>query len=389
MKKVVIVGGGLAGLSAARELERGGIRPLLIEKSNEVGGRVATEALDGYLLDVGFQVLLDSYPEIGLEWKRALDLAPYETGARIKMEGKWQVVANPFTHPSLFSQLPQGSLKGAAAVLASLLQKPQGQSTDAFINALSADQTWLDAFLKPFFRGVLLDPDLEAEASRYQMLLRFFLKGKACLPKKGMQAIPLWLKKQLKTTDVRCKTEAVSLEKNCLTLHTNETIEADFILLALPLPAMQKLLPGIPCVKSLSTTCDYFTLEKRLPKMDRFLWLDGSREAPVNNFSFPGEVQPSYSARDKPLLSATALSSPPSIEQVQDYLASELGVSIKALKPLKRYTIDHALPDQSRPPSLENFFEEHTFLAGEAVSPPSINDAIASGKKAAEKMLDI
>jgi phytoene dehydrogenase-like protein len=69
---VVIIGGGLAGLAAARRLHRAGVPWLLVEATDRLGGRVATDTVDGYLLDRGFQVLNTGYPRLGT----LLDVGP-------------------------------------------------------------------------------------------------------------------------------------------------------------------------------------------------------------------------------------------------------------------------------------------------------------------------
>ena len=60
---VVIIGGGLAGLTCAKILHADGTEFILLEGSDAVGGRVRTDEVDGFLLDRGFQVLLTAYPE--------------------------------------------------------------------------------------------------------------------------------------------------------------------------------------------------------------------------------------------------------------------------------------------------------------------------------------
>src|SRR5215207_9727422 len=60
--RTVVVGGGIAGLVCALELERAGHEVVLLEKEDDVGGRVRTTVVDGYTLDQGFQVLFTAYP---------------------------------------------------------------------------------------------------------------------------------------------------------------------------------------------------------------------------------------------------------------------------------------------------------------------------------------
>ena len=60
--EIYIVGAGVSGLIAAYELEKEGYKPTIVEKTSEVGGRVKTLSMNGFSLDLGFQVLLSAYP---------------------------------------------------------------------------------------------------------------------------------------------------------------------------------------------------------------------------------------------------------------------------------------------------------------------------------------
>ena len=72
-RPVVVVGAGLAGLSCAATLHEAGAPVVVIESGDDVGGRVRTDEVDGFLLDRGFQVLLTAYPE--LDRHRVVDRA--------------------------------------------------------------------------------------------------------------------------------------------------------------------------------------------------------------------------------------------------------------------------------------------------------------------------
>jgi hypothetical protein len=51
--RIVIVGGGLAGLVAATDLARSGLRPVLLEAASKLGGRAQTRVVDGFCFNQG------------------------------------------------------------------------------------------------------------------------------------------------------------------------------------------------------------------------------------------------------------------------------------------------------------------------------------------------
>jgi len=77
MKPVAIVGGGIAGLSAAHELKKAGIPFVLYEAGSRCGGVIHSIRRDGYLAELGPNSILETSPqikeliaELGLEKRR-------------------------------------------------------------------------------------------------------------------------------------------------------------------------------------------------------------------------------------------------------------------------------------------------------------------------------
>ncbi|MCM0620095.1 protoporphyrinogen oxidase [Nocardioides bruguierae] len=70
---VIVVGGGIAGLAAARELQQAGRSVLVLESSPRVGGKLRRERVAGHLVDVGAEAMLNRRPE-GVDLAAAVGL---------------------------------------------------------------------------------------------------------------------------------------------------------------------------------------------------------------------------------------------------------------------------------------------------------------------------
>ena len=93
---VVVVGAGLAGLSAAHHLAESGLDVLVVEAGDAVGGRIRTDEVDGFLLDRGFQLYNPAYPEGSRVLDhRGLDLKPFFAGAVLSTDDGPRWVADP------------------------------------------------------------------------------------------------------------------------------------------------------------------------------------------------------------------------------------------------------------------------------------------------------
>ncbi len=60
-RRVIVIGGGAAGLSAAWTLKKRGINAILLEANDRVGGRLGGDRVDGFCLDEGADFFCSSY----------------------------------------------------------------------------------------------------------------------------------------------------------------------------------------------------------------------------------------------------------------------------------------------------------------------------------------
>jgi len=68
----VIIGAGPAGLAAGYELARHGIRPIVLEKADKVGGISRTETFHGYNFDIGGHRFFTRIEQVDNLWRRML-----------------------------------------------------------------------------------------------------------------------------------------------------------------------------------------------------------------------------------------------------------------------------------------------------------------------------
>lgn len=410
-QRVIVVGAGLAGLCCARHLARAGISVLVLESGDEVGGRVRTEHVDGFLLDRGFQVLLTSYPEVQQVLDLdALRLQAYRAGALVRVQDRWHQFADPWRSPqSIFASLraPVGSfldklrvqrLKARACrgELHQLYARPE-QTTLEVLQEAGISSTMIDRFWRPFLGGVFLEEELRTSSRMFDFVFRMFATGKATLPAAGMGAIPAQIAEQLPSDSLRlnCRVSAVAADH--VTLESGEKLTASAVVLATEGTKQTELL-GEPYeeVEGRGVHCLHYAAN-RAPITSPILLLNGTGKGPINNMSFPSQVAPSYAPKDKTLVSVSVLDeaakgmSAAELElSVHDQLANWFGQQAESWRLVKNWHIKYALPETS-PTHLEPVQKpaQHSsgvYVCGDAYDTASIQGAMESGRRAAESI---
>ena len=417
-KDVLIVGAGLAGLNCARRLAEGGVASRIFEASDEVGGRVRTDQLEGFLLDRGFQVFLTAYPEArrALDYER-LSLRPFYSGALIRAGGEFVKFADPVRHPldgllTLFSsaagtvgdklRLGRLRLSTGEGAWEKLFRRPE-TTTLAALGAAGFSESLVEQFFRPFFGGVFLERELRTSSRMFEFTFRMFSSGVAALPAAGMGEIPRQLAARLAPGSVHLNAPVASVEAGAVTLASGERVAADAVVVAAGEYAAARLLgltPTAAAAPSRTAACMYFAAGES-PVAEPILVLNGEGAAeagPVNNLCVPSMVAPAYAPPGASLISVSVVGERASAVDaelegaVREQLAGWFGAAvIRGWRHLRTYRIPRALPEQSHAALADASrvrLRPGLYACGDYLDSASINGALRAGRLAAEAAIE-
>jgi phytoene dehydrogenase-like protein len=433
-RHIIVVGAGIAGLSAARTLADRGASVEVLEATDRVGGRVASDVVHGpggaYIVDRGFQVFLSAYPEaprfVDL---RALDLKAFMPGAVVWNGRSAATIAHPLREPLA---AVAGVLRGAVPPADALRMIPfaraalrgpsdgpsdgpgpaSGRSALDRLGAAGISRGTIDRFFRSFFGGVFFDRSLGTDASRLDFLLRMFAEGFACVPAKGMGEVAAQVAAPLGTR-VRLRARVSRIAGTRVTLEGGETRDADAVLIATGAHDLRRLVPTLPEIAWQGTLAAWFSTPdpSALPS---WLLLNGAQRAGYGQGAFNhgaamSAIAPGYAPAGRGLFVANTAYLPRDADGSSDVAADMLRTVDQILAPrfgggrsratdgwelIAVQRIPHAIPRQwpedlaQRLPSvLADTVGPRVFVAGDHLEDASINGAMRSGRLAAERIL--
>lgn len=407
---VIVIGAGLAGLTAAKRLKERGMPVRVLEKAEAVGGRVRTDREEGFLFDRGFQVLLSAYPVASeiLDYDR-LQLGSFYPGSMVRTEGRFHQLTDPWRKPTSFFQSALskvGSLadKGRLARLRRRVGRGTVEdlfardhmSSEEYLRTHGFSDKMIDQFFRPFFGGVFLERGLETSSRMLEFTFRMFSKGDAALPKNGMQAIPEQLAESLSPSELQLDTPVASVRPRRVTLESGETLEGQAVVVATKASAAAILLEKPAPPRGTGTTCFYFSSAKK-PADLPILYLNGDRDGMINNICIPTNVHASYAPSGTSLISVSVLGVPEGTDEVLAYqirqeLKGWFGPDVTRWNYLRSYRIPESLPSQTVKtiPSLKQsgHVEPGLYICGDHREMASIEGAMRSGLQVADEIYE-
>lgn len=412
--QVIIIGGGVAGLSCAQYLLRQSISSLVLESSEAVGGRIRTDCVDGFSLDRGFQILLTAYPEARelLDFE-ALQLRNYEPGALIRYQGEFHPFVDPVRRPGKIlstlsspiatfgdklrlARLKFNSCRGA---IQDIYSRPE-TSTLERLESRGFSAGFIDRFFRPFLGGVFLESDLETSTRKFDLVFRMFSSGDAAVPAGGMEAIPRQLAAGLPSESIRVNARVKRVDEvtNTVELVSGEEISASRMVMACNERVVNDLLNlQTEPIKSHGVTCLYFSSDA--PPIDQpMLILNGEGSGPINNMCVPSLVDPECAPVGKTLISISCLGV--TVDHREESFRQEVlsqardwfGAAVGQWRHLRTYSIPDALPS-TNPAWFNRGKTAYTrckgvYLCGDRLETASLEGALLSGRLTAQRIVE-
>ncbi|GAC1656491.1 MAG: NAD(P)/FAD-dependent oxidoreductase [Candidatus Dormibacteraceae bacterium] len=372
---------------------------------------MATDEAQGFLLDRGFQVINTSYPALPRHAPRGrLQLRPLPAAATVLFEGRLHAFGNPLRSPRLLSSTLLAPFAGPGdlarlglaigRLLASnrtALDYPRADtSAAAWLDSIGLSGTFIDAFLRPFFGGVLLDPGLTTSARCLRFDLRQFALGSAAVPARGMRALPELMAERLGHQRIRLETEVAELLRDDrggvvgVGLATGEEIRSDLTIVATAAPAAARLTGPISTAGN-GEVCVHIAVDRPLLPGGRLL-LDPTPGAWFMNAAEPSAVAPGYAPTGQALVMLIA---PGRVDAGEDWSAAARealhgwfpALPAAAARVLRVDRIEFGV--MAQPPGIHPRLrplvrsQAGLVLAGEPALAASLNAALIAGERAA------
>ncbi|HET6516004.1 MAG TPA: FAD-dependent oxidoreductase [Thermodesulfovibrionales bacterium] len=203
--EIIIIGGGISGLSLAHYCSKRGLRPLVIEKENRIGGTFYTYSKDSFWFELGAHTCYNSYGnlvdllnETGLLGRI---VKPGKAGYRLFSNGAIETLTSQLNFPELLVSLPRF-----------FSAKPEGETVESYYSKVVGKRNF-ERVVGPLFSAVICqrandfpaDMLFKKRVRRREVIKKFTLPG-------GIQTI----------------TDAIAAEPGIVTVRGKEVKEISY-----------------------------------------------------------------------------------------------------------------------------------------------------------------
>ena len=373
-KPVVVIGSGLAGLSAALTIQSAGYEVEVFESSSKIGGRVASDYIDGFTLDHGFQLINAKYPEfLRLGIIEEIEFVKAPRAIDFSIGNDRFTIGDPRVSPFSSLSAQSGNVLEKLRFVKYLASSSHAGNSVA--DELSKSGKLYSRILEPFLEGVFLSPLNSIDAVTGKELIRSFISGAPGLPASGVGSLSQQLGARVKKINLNHRVDSLS------------QFAGREVIVATDVTTAAQLLDIAEVPKLASSTTWYHEVPNDFSQSNRLL-IDAERRGPVINSIVLSNMVKSYAPPQRSLLSTTTIESA-SESEVRRHLSMMWGVQTQSWPLIAKYEIPKSLPifGIGHHTVTSARVSDNVFIAGDFRTAPSQNGALLSGRLAAQELL--
>jgi hypothetical protein len=381
---VLVIGAGLAGLSAAIKLQEAGRNVRIIESSDRPGGRVTSDIIDGFICDRGFQLINSKYPALqALNVIQEIDFIKAPRVIEVALGNQRRALGDPRVAPWTALDKATGTIPEKLSLLRFLAASPKdNQSVE---DVLSSSGSVYVRALRPFLQGVFLTDPKNVDARYGQSIVKSFVTGSPGIPRKGVAELSKALAARVDSISYGVQTD--SIEGKVVRTSVGD-FKATTIIVATDATTATQLL-GLNEVARMAGCITWYHAVATNPSGSGRLVVDGQNRGPIINSLVISDISSDYAPVGQHLVSTTTdLGATES--DVRRHLAIMWGISTHDWQLIAKYEIPAALPIQSIGRALTQPVKvsEGLYVVGDHRAVPSQQGALFSGNFAAELILN-
>ena len=264
-KRILILGAGLAGLSAAWHLQRRGLDCWVFEKESEVGGLCRSKETNGFTFDCDghllhfrhrytFNLVRGLLGDNLKEHKRNSSIYSYGRYTRYPFQANLYGLPSQIVRECLmgFIEISKNGHLANSPTFLDWINSTFGKGiarhfmipyNTKFWTLPPKDMTcgWLDGFIPVPSLSQIIEGTIEESQRKFGYNARFWY------PKKGgINQVPLTLASQVKNIYTDCQITEIDLDSKEIKMSSGNKEKFDFLISTIPLPEMLYIIKGLP-----------------------------------------------------------------------------------------------------------------------------------------------